>query len=153
MQAGEIKRVEEILAYSHPENPWLKLYFDRVEFPGGAIGRYNRIVECEGRNGVAILPLYSFFVGLVRQFRYPVGSFLWEIPRGFGGDNGTARQALKELSEETGIHVGPERLVNLGTIYPNSGLLASEVQLFAVLVESCGQDTPSRADSEPTDFH
>lgn len=151
MRIGEIKRLEEILAYAVPENRWIKLYFDRVKFPGGTEGRYNRIVECDGRIGVAILPLHDTYVGLVRQFRYPIGGFHWEIPRGFGGENGAAAQALTELREETGIEARTEELIDLGTIYPNSGLLSSEVHLFAVVTESFDAH-PTSPDSESAEF-
>lgn len=40
-----IERIEEILEYASPENPWLRLYFDKVRFPNGSEGRYNRVVE------------------------------------------------------------------------------------------------------------
>jgi hypothetical protein len=45
---SKIRTIGEHLAYSDPDNPWLKLYFDRVEFPDGTRGRYNRIVEGTG---------------------------------------------------------------------------------------------------------
>jgi 8-oxo-dGTP pyrophosphatase MutT (NUDIX family) len=150
-KTGEIMRLEEILAYSQPENPWVKVYFDKVKFPGGSEGRYNRLVECDGRTGVAILPLCGSRVGLVRQFRYPIGRFQWEIPRGFGGEGGAVVQALIELREETGIIAPAKDLIDLGTIYPNSGLLASEVQLFALITDSLGSRTTG-TDLEVTEF-
>jgi hypothetical protein len=42
-------------------------------------------------------------------------------------------------------------LIDLGTIYPNSGLLASEVQLFAVVADSA-VSFQSSAESESTEF-
>ena len=151
MRTDEIERLEERLVYSQPENRWVKLYFDRVRFPNGAEGWYNRVLECDGRTGVVILPLHELFVGLVRQFRYPIGKFAWELPRGFGGDKGTDAQAVTELCEETGIQVRSEDLIDLGRIHQNSGLFASEVQLYAVLTESA--DSHDRnSDSEITEF-
>jgi ADP-ribose pyrophosphatase len=151
MRANEIDRLEEVLAYSQPENHWVKLYFDRVKFPGGAEGRYNRIIESDGKKGVVILPLHNSSVGLVRQFRYPVGKFLWEIPRGFGDHDDTVVQALIELREEASIHARAEDLIDLGTMYPNSGILASEAQLFAIVADSATSHVNS-TDSESTEF-
>jgi ADP-ribose pyrophosphatase len=151
MQPPEIVRLQEIVAYSQPENPWVKLYFDKVRFAGGSEGRYNRVVENGGRIGVAILPLRNSTVGLVHQFRYPIGTSQWEIPRGFGGDEGPAAQALTELREETGILARPEDLIDLGPVYPNSGLLASQVHLFAIVTDALGSPSSGSPD-EPTQF-
>ena len=40
----KIRQLEEVIAYSDEENKWIKLYFDKVKFPNGSTGRYNRIV-------------------------------------------------------------------------------------------------------------
>jgi ADP-ribose pyrophosphatase len=126
-----IKAVEEIVAYEDEKNPWIKLYFDRVRFPNGAIGYYNRIVESGGKPGVAVLPLRDGAIGLLCQYRYPVHASLWEIPRGFGDLGVPESDAIRELEEETGIHIAPEELRSLGVVHPNSGILQSEVHLFA----------------------
>ena len=131
----KIQTLEERLVYSEPQNRWLELYFDRVRFPDGSEGYYNRAVENHGRPGVAIIPLHGDHIGLVHQYRYPVGRHMWEIPRGFGETNDPREDAVRELREETGIDVRTEELIDLGVIHPNSGLLASEVHLYAVRIE------------------
>ncbi|MDP2895616.1 MAG: NUDIX hydrolase [bacterium] len=147
--SANIKRLEELLVYSDQENPWLKLYFDRVEFSDGRVGRYNRIVEAQGKQGVAVLPLAGAHIGLARQFRYPVGKELWEIPRGFAESGRPEEDALRELREETGLNA--RELVDLGTIHPNSGVLASEVQIFAAICDDWAQDR-SITDGEVAEF-
>lgn len=129
---AKIRRLEEILAYGSPNNPWVKLFFDKVKFPNGEIGFYNRIVESEGKSGVAVLPLIERKIGLVRQYRYPVNEDLWEIPRGFGESFNPVEDARREFFEETNIDLPPSSFVSLGTVHPNTGILASEVALFLV---------------------
>src|SRR5262245_49618672 len=126
---AKIRTIERKLVYSEPDNPWLKLYFDRVEFPDGSAGRYNRIVEGTGDPGVAILPLSTAGVGLVLQYRYAIADQVWEIPRGYGDSADPASEARRELLEETGLR--PLHLIDLGTIHPNSAILATQVRLFA----------------------
>lgn len=126
-----IECIEEILAYSDPENLWVQLYFDRVQFPNGTTGRYNRIVEGRGYDGVAVLPIWGNKLGLIRTFRYPIGKEVLEIPRGFGKTSNAETEATRELKEETGLTAN--RLLSLGEVHPNSGLLMSTVHLFAAV--------------------
>lgn len=136
---NKIHTLEECLVYSDPENPWVKIYFDKVNFPDGKTGRYNRIIEKDGVPGVAILPILNKDICLVKQYRYPIQKFSWEIPRGFGDSRNSLLEAMRELYEETGIFFESDTkpydlsVVDLGIVHPNSGLLASEVKLFAAI--------------------
>lgn len=127
----EIRRIKERAAYSDPENGWVTLFFDDVEFPDGRRGRYTRIVEHGGVDGVAILPFKQGLVGLAKQYRYPVGSEMSEIPRGFGESGDSRVDAAREIREEIGADVPPAALIPLGDVHPNSGLLQGKVVLFA----------------------
>jgi ADP-ribose pyrophosphatase len=127
---SRIKRVKETQVYSNKNNPFIKIYCDEVQFPNGIMGYYSRIVESEGKHGVAVLPLRYPLIGLVRQYRYPIDEEVWEIPRGFGESIDPRQDAVRELREETGYTVNPDSLISLGSIHPNSGLLASSVYLF-----------------------
>jgi 8-oxo-dGTP pyrophosphatase MutT (NUDIX family) len=126
----EIVCVQEVLEYSSEDNPWVKLYYDHVRFPNGRNGRYNRIVEGEKGKGVVVLPVASNGkVALIRIYRYPVGEWQWELPRGFSDPAMTAQQnARRELQEETGVIA--KELVQLGSIFPNSGILTTNVEVF-----------------------
>ncbi len=126
MNNNIVKKLEEILV---AENPWLKFYYDRVRFPNGAEGRYNRIVEGNNNRGIIILPLNSQKeLGLVKIYRYPIQLWQWEFPRGFGEDNLIAvDNARRELEEE--MDMDAEKFDVLGSTFPNSGLLASEVDI------------------------
>jgi ADP-ribose pyrophosphatase len=126
---SKIRTIAQQLVYSDPGNPWLKLYFDHVEFPDGSSGRYNRIIEGTGDPGVAVLPISSSGVGLVLQYRYAIAEQAWEIPRGYGDSADAAGEARRELLEETGLQ--PLELIDLGTIHPNSAVMATRIALYA----------------------
>jgi ADP-ribose pyrophosphatase len=132
--AGEPGRqivcVEEVLEYSSEDNPWVKLYYDHVKFPDGEKGRYNRVVEGENGKGVVILPVASNGkVALICIYRYPVRGWQWELPRGFSDPAMTPQEnARRELQEETGI--AAKQLVHLGSIFPNSGILTTDIDVF-----------------------
>mgnify|MGYP001794134631 CR=1 FL=1 len=145
----KIRQLEEVIAYSDEENKWIKLYFDKVKFPNGSTGRYNRIVEKDGKPAAAILPIKRGKIGLVNQYRYPIDRFLWEIPRGFGESYETLEEAKRELEEETGFVA--EQATELGIVHPDSGILASKVQLFAVVLDQA-QQQPELLDNEVNVF-
>jgi ADP-ribose pyrophosphatase len=133
-----INLISENLVYSKEENPWVTLYFDVVKFPDGRTGNYNRIVERQDCPGIAILLVAQGRVCLVKQYRYPIKQSLWEIPRGFGESEDSISEAIRELCEETGIdpkllNCSHIKLVEMGEVYPNSGLLTSKVRLFAII--------------------
>lgn len=128
-----IRRVQERVGYSDPANPYVTVFYDDVVWPDGRHGRYNRIVEGSGLPGVVVLPITDGHVGLVQVDRYPVNRRLWEAPRGFGDGPDPASDARRELREETGWDA--LKLIDLGSIYLNSGLLAGEVRVFAATVE------------------
>ncbi len=66
---------------------------------------------------------------LERQFRYPYGEILWEIPAG-KRDKGEdyAETAKRELEEETGYIA--EKLVKLFEIYPTPGYTNEVIGIF-----------------------
>lgn len=150
-KSNKIVRTKEILAYSSDMNPWVKLYFDQVMFPNGKEGRYNRIVESDGKPGIGILPYKKELVGLVKLYRYPVDEEVWEIPRGFGGSSSPKEEASRELLEETGLSIDPELLVYLGPLQPNTGLLDSTAQLFAADCEGIKENL-NQIDEEVSEF-
>lgn len=108
--AHPVRCLEPITAYSEPSNKWIALRFDRVRFPSGAVGRHNVVVEFgarAGRPGVCILPITpDRHILFLKQYRYPVREWSWEIPRG-GPELGRSplQQAIAELEEETGYTV------------------------------------------------
>lgn len=96
----------------------VKLCRDRVELPNGKTS-YREAVRHPG--GVIILPIdENGNVHLVRQFRYPVGRVLLEVPAGkleYGEEPFAA--AKRELSEEVGAKA--ELWTDLGAVLPTPG--------------------------------
>lgn len=120
-----VHRLHDNLVY---RNQFAAIYDDPVAFADGSEGSFLRIVESDGRPGVAVLALCAGRVALVRVYRYPQGSWEWAVPRGFAHGDEADTSALAELAEELGRE--PDELIPIGAVTPNSGLLASKVRLY-----------------------
>lgn len=132
------RRVREHLVF---QSPWMRVYHDEVIKPDGTLGRYSRVVPVSGLGGAHIVPrLPDGQVLLIRASRYPVDSDVWEFPRG-GRDPGESLRdtAVRELKEETGITA--EAFVELGTIWPDTGVLSSRHNVF---LAELAFDAPSK---------
>ena len=100
---------------------------DRVELPDGSPA-YREVVEHPG--GVAILPLTKEDdILMVRQFRYPAGRTLLEIPAGKleRGEN-PLDCGLRELHEEVGAVAG--EIESLGHFFASPGYLTEVIHLY-----------------------
>lgn len=87
--------------------------------------------------GTAILPVYNNTFGLIQVKRFVFNENFYEIPRGFIEQNESlAVSASRELNEETGIKFDSEKLIDLGVIAPETGIIRGKVQLFAAEIES-----------------
>lgn len=93
---------------------------------GVTVGR--EVVEHPG--GVAIFAIDAQDrVAMVRQFRYPMGETVLELPAGKLEPGEDPREsALRELKEETGIV--PRRLESLGCSYSSPGIFTEKIHLF-----------------------
>ncbi len=83
------------------ENDWMHVVEDEVIDPGAQRTTYG-VVRVK-HHGVAVLPIdRRGWTRLVGQFRYPLGRYLWEIPKG-NGEPGEEPEtaARRELAEET----------------------------------------------------
>jgi ADP-ribose pyrophosphatase len=120
-----VEMTEEHVVY---RNRYIAVYDDDVQFASGAKGNYLRIVESDGARGVVALPVCGDLVGLVKTYRYAIGAFEWSLPRGFAHSIDTSISVLTELNEELGAK--PVTVQRLGEVAPNSGLLASRVDVF-----------------------
>lgn len=85
------------------DNPWIKVEEHEVTNPAGNPGIYGTV---HFKNlAIGVVPLDAEgMTWLVRQYRFPLKEFSWEIPEG-GGDPKVDPlvSAQRELSEETGI--------------------------------------------------
>ena len=85
---------------------YLALKLVTYEAEDGCVRNWEAAVRNPPTSAVMILPLIvpDDEVVIIRQFRPPTGTYVWETPAGLidpGEDPGTA--ALRELSEETGF--------------------------------------------------
>lgn len=68
-------------------------------------GRVREVVKHPG--SVSILPVDGDKVYLLKQYRYPLDDWIWEIPAGTLEEGESPEEcALRELEEETGFRAG-----------------------------------------------
>lgn len=85
------------------ENPWISVHHQTVKRPNGSDGIYG-LVHFKG-HAVGVVPIDAEnHTYLVRQSRYTLDQFTWEIPEG-GAAQGedTLACAQRELEEEVGL--------------------------------------------------
>jgi len=117
---------------------------DMVRLQNGAI-TMREVVRHPGGVTVAALD-EDGCICLVRQYRYPFGQHLWELPAGKlepGEEPLTA--AMRELSEETGLEA--ETWTELGVLYATPGYCTEKLYLF--LAEGLRQ---GEAHPDPNEF-
>ena len=93
-----INRTEQIY-----DNPWIRVVEHQVTNPSGNPGIYG-VVHFKN-TAVAVIPVdddgYTWLVG---QFRFPTGTYEWEVPEGGAPpDEIPEACARRELQEETGL--------------------------------------------------
>lgn len=100
---------------------------DLIKLPNGK-GAQREFVEHRG--GVAVLAVDEYgYVPVVRQFRYPLGGHLWEIPAGKLEIGERPDDAIvRELREEAGLTA--ESIVPLGSFYPTCGYSNEIIRLY-----------------------
>ena len=115
------------------------VHVDKIEISNG-VAAEREIVEHRG--GVAVLPVdEEGFAWCVKQFRYPFGAELLEIPAGkLEAGEDPAECALRELGEETGLECA--ELIPLGVIYPSPGYAMEKLWLYLALGLTRGESHP-----------
>jgi ADP-ribose pyrophosphatase len=100
---------------------------DQIELYNGN-KTMREVVQHPG--GVCILPLFDDGTVLcVRQFRYPFGEHLLELPAGkLEKGESPVYCAVRELSEETGLTAG--EMIPMGKMYPSPGYCHEILHLF-----------------------
>lgn len=116
-----------------------KVEVDRVEMPSGHIVVMD-IVRHPG--SVVLLPMPApDKIVLIRQYRYTIDRWIWELPAGSlkSGENPDVA-AARECEEEIGWF--PERVERLRSYYPTPGFCNEEMIFYR-----CSALRPPAADS------
>ena len=122
------------------ENAWVRLREDTVVRPDGGEGIYG-VVEMRPSVGVVALDADRQIV-LVGQWRYPLGRYSWEIPRGgsMPGESDIELVARRELREETGVEA--DCWQRLGAVDLNNGVTTDVEHLFLATGLRNGNNQP-----------
>jgi ADP-ribose pyrophosphatase len=100
---------------------------DRVKMPNG---RTVTVDVVRHSRSVVLVPIPEpGKVILIRQYRYAVNAFLWELPAGSVDDGESPEDAAKrECHEEIGLV--PSTIVRLSAMYPTPGYCDEEMVFF-----------------------
>lgn len=99
------------------QNPWIKIHEDRVIRPDGKEGLYAFLSKPAA---VFILARNKDgFFYFIRQYRYPLKKYIYEIPAGVVDSRSYLINAKRELKEETGLT--SKKWVSLGKFYVAPG--------------------------------
>jgi len=119
--------------------PVFEVRRDEVIEPSGVRAKRDVVMH---PGSVVVLPvLRDGRIILVRQFRYAVGGYLWELVAGRkdGGET-SLRAARRELQEETGYRAGRMRLFL--TMFPSPGFLREPLFVFLAMRLVAGEAQP-----------
>ena len=124
-KVGGWKQLSEKTVY---ENPWIKVTHEDVLTPKGTKGIYG-VVHFKNR-AVAVIPIdEQGNTWLVKQSRYTLDAFTWEVPEG-GAPQGEDLlvAAKRELEEETGLRA--EHWQQLMTIHQSNSVCDEDGTIF-----------------------
>lgn len=118
----------------------LEVFRDRVELPDGRTSVREWI---DHPGAAAVVPLFEDGTTiLLRQFRYPTGKVMVEVPAGKCDVPGEDPEevARRELAEETGWRA--DRFSRLASLYPCIGYSSERIAFFLARTLSPGDARP-----------
>lgn len=121
------------------ESPFHRMVVDLVE--DETIHTYERVIPRVNGGAVVVISKYGDQFIMLNQYRHAIRKEQITFPRGFGevGADGNplpgAQNAVKELGEEINAVVKgtPEYI---GSIHPDSGILATKAEVYVAEIES-----------------
>ncbi len=120
-----------------------KVRVDEIRFDDGSEHRVD-VVEHGASVAIVATPAPDTIV-LVRQYRHPAATALWEIPAGTSDPNESpADGARRELREETGYLAG--RLRPIGSVWTTPGFCSEIMHFFHADLLTAG--APAMQDDE-----
>ena len=126
------------------QNRWTRVREDRIRRPDGSDGLYGVV---ERSDFAVIAPWQDGRLTLVQQYRYPVGTRVWEFPMGMweqASDIDPMRLAAGELREETGLTA--KTMIHAGQIFQGPGYCNQSGHIF--LATDLTQGEPDRESTE-----
>lgn len=105
----------------------IQVHLDKARLEDGRIVNREVAEHCAG---VGVLPIdENGICYFVRQFRYPLGRTVLEIPAGkVDGSEAPEKCGLRELSEETGFTA--ESLIACGSFYVSPGFTTEKIYIY-----------------------
>lgn len=118
----------------------VSLRIDDALLPNGETAK-REIIEHNGGVCVAALDNENNLL-MVKQFRYPYGQVIYEIPAGKRNtlDEDPLACGMRELKEETGATA--EKYTFLGELYPTPGYCGEVIWIYAATKLSFGDAQP-----------
>ena len=106
---------------------------DGTKFPYQVASRAKTVEDLKAISGknradaVAMFATYQDRIVLIRQFRYPVGDYIYELPAGLIDGNETVQEAaIREMFEETGLNFVPKNTPHLNNPFFSSPGMTDE---------------------------
>jgi len=107
--------------------PWYSVRQDEIELPNGETAVYHTVVKEAAVWIIPVTPAREII--LIRQYRYTVDDWCWEIPAGTKKPEQTLEAAaLAELREETGGV--PAQMAYVGQFYLVNGICNEVGHIF-----------------------
>ncbi len=121
----------------------ISLQKDRVELPDGCMS-WREVIKHGGGAGIVALTSQKEIL-LIRQYRYPTGQDLWEIPAGKldPGEN-PLQTAQRELKEETGCQAANWQL--LSEFYSSPGFCNEKLSIYLAQDLQMGEACPDEGE-------
>ncbi len=121
---AEVEQIESRIVY---RNRWMTVREDQIRRADGSKGVYGVV---EKSDFAVIAAIQNEQLHLVEQFRYPVGSRVWELPQGSwdASERDPLALARAELREETGLVA--QSMTHVGRLFLAYGFCTQGYDVF-----------------------